>query len=225
MLLFDLSSRVGSPISVHSPVFPWIVEHATDILNQCHVASDGKLAYERLKRRPHRGVLLPFDAAVMFRVAGKVPGIVMKERWHLGTWLGKRFQTEEHIVARKGDGLVVRSRAVKAIPQETTLDDSDSNKGSPWASSEVLRDVLPDDPRPKISCDEPPFFPAEERPVRRNTKISQDPPGKFGHTPGCAKCNRRATMVPIQDWHTRRIVTPKLKQQARQTQYIIIEPS
>ena len=42
----------------------------------------------------------------MFRVAGKVPGGVMTERWHLGTWLGKRFHTEEHIVARKGDRLV-----------------------------------------------------------------------------------------------------------------------
>ena len=29
VILFDFSSRVGSPISVHSPVFPWIVEHAT----------------------------------------------------------------------------------------------------------------------------------------------------------------------------------------------------
>ena len=99
VLLFDLSSRVGSPISVHWPVFPWIAEHATDILNKCHVASDGKSAYERLKRRQDRGVLLPFRAAVMFRVAGKVPGGVMTERWHLGTWLGKRFRTEEHIVA------------------------------------------------------------------------------------------------------------------------------
>ena len=26
----------------------------------------------------------------------------MSERWHSGTWLGKRFHTEEHIVARKG---------------------------------------------------------------------------------------------------------------------------
>ena len=33
VLLFDHSSRVGSPISVDSPVFLWIVEHATDILN------------------------------------------------------------------------------------------------------------------------------------------------------------------------------------------------
>ena len=51
MLLFDVSSRVGSPISVHSQVSPWIVDHATDIVNKCHVASGGKSACERLKRR------------------------------------------------------------------------------------------------------------------------------------------------------------------------------
>ena len=101
-ILCDLSSRIGSPISVHSPVFQWIVEQATDILNKCHVASDGKSACDRSKRRQHRGLLLPFGKAVMFRVAGKVPGGVMTERRHLGTWLGKRFHTEEHIVARNG---------------------------------------------------------------------------------------------------------------------------
>ena len=91
VILVDVSSRVGSPISVHSPVFPWIVEHATDILNTSHVAIDGKSAYARLKRHQHRGVLLPFGAAVMFRVAGKVPGGVMTERWHLRTWLGEHL--------------------------------------------------------------------------------------------------------------------------------------
>ena len=102
-------------------MFLWIVEHATDILNKCHVASDGKSAYERLKKRQHREELLPFGASVMFRVAGKVPGGVKTERRHLGTWLGKRFHTEEHTVARRGDGLVIRSRAMKAMPEETTL--------------------------------------------------------------------------------------------------------
>ena len=61
----------------------------------------------------------------MFRVAGKVPGGLMTERWHLRTWMGKRFHTAEHIVARKADGLVIRSRAVKAMPEPTTI------KGSP----------------------------------------------------------------------------------------------
>ena len=190
VLLSDLSSRVGSPISVHSPVFPWIVEHATDILNKCQVASDGKSAYERLKRRPHRGLLLPFGASVMFRVAGKVPGGVMTERWHLGTWLGKRFRTEEHIVARKGDGLVIRSRAVKAMLEETPLDDLDGIKGCPWAPSGVLKVVLPDVPRPILSRDDPSAEPEEERPVPRNVKITQDILKKFGHTPGCARCRK-----------------------------------
>ena len=113
MILLDLSCN--------SPVFPWLVEHAADLLNKCPIASDGKSAYERLKKRPHRGELLPFGATVMFRIAGKVPGGVMTERWHLGTWLGKRFHTEEHIVARKGDGLVIRSRAVKWMPEVTTI--------------------------------------------------------------------------------------------------------
>ena len=103
MTLNDLLSRVGSSISVHSPVFQWIVEHATDILNKCHVASDGKSALQRLKSRQHRGMLLPFGTVVMCRVVGKVPGGVMTERWHLGTWLGKRFHTKEHIVALRGN--------------------------------------------------------------------------------------------------------------------------
>ena len=63
---------------------------------------DGNSAYERLKRRQHRGVLLLSRTAVTFSVAGKVPGGVMTERW-----LGKRFHTEENIVARKGDGFVI----------------------------------------------------------------------------------------------------------------------
>ena len=190
VLLLDLSSRVGNPISVHSSVFPWIVEHATDILNKCHVASDGKSAYERLKKRPHRGELLPFGTAVMFRVAGKVPGGLMSERWHLGTWLGKRFHTEEHIVARKGDGLVLRSKAVKVMPESTTMDDLDAIKGSPWAPSGVLRDVLPCIHRPTAIRDDPAVEIEEERPVPRNMKITQDILKKFDYTPGCAKCRR-----------------------------------
>ena len=38
------------------------------------------------------------------------------------------------------------------MPEETTLDDLDAIKGSPWTPSGVLRDVLP---RPVLSWDEP----------------------------------------------------------------------
>ena len=114
----------------------------------------------------------------------------MTVRWHLGTWPGKRPHTEEHIVARKEDSLVITSMAVKSVPEETTLDDLDSIKGSPWASSGVLRDVLPDVPRQILSRDEPPFSPDEERLVPLNMNITQDIFKKFGYTPGCAKCRK-----------------------------------
>ena len=101
-------------------------------VNKCQVASDGKSAYERLKKRPHRGELLLSGASVMFREAGNIPGLIT-ERWHLGTWLEKRFHAEEDIVARKGDGLVIRSRAAKVMPEPTTMDDLDAVEGSSWA--------------------------------------------------------------------------------------------
>ena len=114
----------------------------------------------------------------------------MTERWHLGTWLGKRFHTEEHTVARKGDGFVIRSRAVKAMLEETTLEDLDAMKGSPWVPSGVLKDVLLGVPRPILSRDDPSAEPEEERLVPRNMKITQDILKKFGYTPGCAKCRK-----------------------------------
>ena len=78
------------------------------------------------------------------------------------------FRTEEHIVARRGDGLVITSRAVKLMPEVTTTEDLDAVKGSPWAPSGVLRDVLPDVPRPILSRDDPLFALDEERRVPRN---------------------------------------------------------
>ena len=223
VLLYDLSSRVGSLVTLRC--FRGFVEHATDILNKCHVASDGKPAYERLEKGPHRGELLPFGASVMFRVAGKVPGGLMMERWHLGTWLGKLFHTEEHIVERKGDGLVIRSRAVKVMPEPTTMDDLDAMKGSPWALAGVLRDVLPDVPRPILSRDDPSAEPEKERPVPRNMKITQDILKKFGYTPGCVKCRKlsRNEYLYIRAWQIHKIVASELRQRARQTRRIVIE--
>ena len=49
------------------------------------------------------------------------------------------------------------------MPEETKLGDLDAIKGSPWAPAGILRDVLPDVPRPIVSRDEPPFVLVEEQ--------------------------------------------------------------
>ena len=70
------------------------------------------------------------------------------------------------------------------------MDDLDAIKGSPWAPSGVLKDVLPDVPRPILSRDDPVVEIEEERPVPRNMKITQDILKRCGYTPGCVKCRR-----------------------------------
>ena len=45
----------------------------------------------------------------------------MAERWYEGVWLGKRFHTEEHLVARATDGVVVRTRSV-SLPNAISMD-------------------------------------------------------------------------------------------------------
>ena len=90
-------------------------------------------------------------------------------------------------LAKSKIAVLTWSRAAKAMPEETTLEDLSATKGSPWDPSGVLRDVLLDVPRPILSRDE---LPVEERPVPRNMKKSQDILRKFGYTPGCAKCRK-----------------------------------
>ena len=64
------------------------------------------------------------------------------------------------------------------------------DQGLSVGPSGVLRDVLLDVPHPVLSRGEPPFLLAEERPVPRNMKNSQDVVRKFGFTLGCSKCRK-----------------------------------
>ena len=89
----------------------------------------------------------------------------------------------------------------------------------------MLRDVLPDVPRPILSRDEAPPVPVEERPVPRNMKnFARHSQEVRLHARLCKiKENCRTTNIHIQAWLTRRSVVPGSRQQAGQTLCIVIE--
>ena len=97
-----LEKKVGERLSVAHPMFPWLVEHAGDVLTKFLVGEDGRTAYERTKGKKCSGEMYQFGASIMHRTSGKVTGGVMADRWHEGVWLGKRFGTGEHIVTMDG---------------------------------------------------------------------------------------------------------------------------
>ena len=45
----------------------------------------------------------------------------MRERWLEGVWIGKRWNSEEHLIACD-DGRVVRARSVHVFPEEKRWD-------------------------------------------------------------------------------------------------------
>ena len=120
-------------------VFAWLVEHAADVINKCRVGRDGKTAFERLKGKPHTGEFLEFGCRIMHRVSETPQGGLMTPRWIDGVWLGKRFTTNEHIVAST-DGRVFRARDVRAKPPADSwnFDALSAIVGSPWDSTGAL---------------------------------------------------------------------------------------
>ena len=68
-LLVDLEERCGEPLSVIEPSFEWLMEHACDLLNKCHVRAGNQIAWESIKRGPYTGDVYRFGAPVMHRLS------------------------------------------------------------------------------------------------------------------------------------------------------------
>lgn len=184
---FELEQRLdGKEIDVQSAVFEWLVEHAVDVVNKFLVGIDGRTAFQRLKGKTYRGETLPFCAKVMYRVCGKVPGGLLVERWFPGVWLGKRFSSEEHLVARLSDGLVFRCRAVRMLPEKTHLDDLLKIEGRPWCPAGAAQIERP--PRPMLDDPIPAPIPVDQPAAPRAAQITKEMLDKVGYTPSCAKC-------------------------------------
>ena len=108
-----LEEKIGEVLKVDTAALARLIGHCADILIKCQRGKDGRTPYERLRGKQLSGSLLEFRSQVMLKVMDKVSGGVIQERWVEGTWLANRFKTLEHMVARKSDGVVVRTRGVR----------------------------------------------------------------------------------------------------------------
>ena len=132
-MLLALESRLDAKIPVTHHVITWLVEHAADVLNKFAVGIDGRTAYERIKGKKYHGEMVEFGRRVMYKIPCKPEGGLMTERWVLGTWLGKRALSDEHVVA-VDTGEVCVSSAVRPPPdsESWSLDRVNNLIGTPW---------------------------------------------------------------------------------------------
>ena len=180
----DIERRVSAQIEVTSVAFAWLVEYAADMVNKFLLGKDGRSAYHRLKGYGYSCEIMPFGSLVLFRVSGKVQGGLMTERWHDGIWLGKRFNTEEHLIARE-DGTIIRARSIRPRNMELTKDMLDKITGAPWQPSGT---VSAKDDNKKMNVLERTVENKTPSLAPRRTQITKQTIQELGPTPGCKKC-------------------------------------
>ena len=71
-LMIDLESRCGEKLSVEDDFFPWLIEHACDLLNKYKVRRGNITEWEAIKGEPYMGDIYAFGTPVQHRISGSV---------------------------------------------------------------------------------------------------------------------------------------------------------
>ena len=169
-------------------LFPWLIEHACDLLNTYKVRRGNLTAWEAIKGEPYMGDIYAFGTPVQHRISGPVQGGVISERWLDGIWLGVQFTSGGHIVSTS-DGRVIRARAVHPRPETVNITRETLNniKVGPWNPSEVITQGSTGKPAPMAEETQPPQM---GEPFPRGLRITEELLHKFDYTKGCLSVAR-----------------------------------
>ena len=182
-LAFD--TRIGARLPVRHPLFAWLFEQLSDIMNRFLVGRDEKPLIKQRKRNVANSMSWSLGPPLCF-VCGKVEGACMSEKWYSGFWLGKRTGTEEHVVVKEY-GALVRARAVRELERNVTLSDSDHLRGQPHDPTGTIRGVQRDAGRRVEEGEREGAHQQDDRFLPRRVFITHEVVRKFGPTPDCRK--------------------------------------
>ena len=109
-----LESKIGE--AQHPSLRNWLDDRAR-ILNTCQVGKHGRTSYQRFKGKKYGGTFMEFGS------------LVIQKTMDRGAYVRSRFNTLEHLVSRRSDGVVVRTRVVREAPRTVQKSDLDGIVG------------------------------------------------------------------------------------------------
>ena len=108
-------------------------------MNKVQVGQDGETSFERVKGKRFNGDIIRFANPVMMRIAGKIQSGVMSKMWFEGLYMRMRFHTNETVVMRLSDGVMVRTRSIQRQEREVTMEMLNKLVGLPRDPTGVVR--------------------------------------------------------------------------------------
>ena len=119
-LLIDAGGRLERKCMAKDAFFAWAVGHAAFLHNRFQSLQRGPTPFEQVQHRGYRSRMLPFGSPVLMRLPAALEQPKLEPRWRRGLWLGRRADSDEHIVGLP-DG-VSASRPVKLLDDVEGVD-------------------------------------------------------------------------------------------------------
>ena len=128
----DLESKIGVKIELSHPIVPWMVRHASHLINVTRVRENGRTAYQLMKGRKCAAKLVPFGETVLFKVpktSARLGGF--EDRWESGCWIGFIIRSGEHLVGTADGVYKVSTVMRRAAGSRWSAENVGAIKGTP----------------------------------------------------------------------------------------------
>ena len=195
----DLEMRLGKRIPQNHPVFSWLVEYASWVINIKVPGADGITAYQRVRGRAPAKRLVPFGETVLVHLPPKGPeraaGGALGPRVKEGVCIGYGKQSHSYVVF--SEGTVGLYRSMQRLPLSTrwsadkvqavnvSVEDANARPGGFHARTVPLTDRDPA---------EQPELEAPKSRMARRLELRQadfDPAMQgYGWSENCPKCDK-----------------------------------
>ena len=116
----DVKDRFGSIVGVTHQSVPWLVRHATWLLNRFQRRQNGATAFENLKRVSYNKPLMQFGERRHWLAAERITH-KYDPRWGTGVWLGRHSASDAQLIGTLGG--VIQVRTVRRLTREQRNDD------------------------------------------------------------------------------------------------------
>ena len=135
-----LEARLGKYLPVAHAITAWLLQHACTVINARCRGPDGRTAWQRIKGRSFRQLLLGFGECVLYKLPSKGPQSTpdgnMGSRWLEGVFLGYNRSSNSYIVATEAGTVSARSLYRRPIANRWSLERISAIVATPWSLRE-----------------------------------------------------------------------------------------
>ena len=193
--LTQVEEGTKESLPLDNNLVPWMIRWAAICYSRYAMGRDGRTAFERIRGRSCRAVVVPIGEKVWFKRTRETAERKDKaeSEWFIGIWLGPALISSETLIGTK-DG-VVRASSIKRsnVQEKWNMEDIKAMQGTPQRPDPNKPGThIPTRIRmePEVDVEVDGSRPARREEGPRSTYLKKEAFEKYKYTEGCEGCRR-----------------------------------